>query len=159
MTLRLDIRNLPLPEPHLALLATGILLERIRPARIGRRSTPLGVAAAGALIGGGAAVVASATASAGQVHLARPDQLVTTGLYAVSRHPMYEAWTAIYVGIAVGLRSGWLALLLPLLLGLVGREAAAEERRLRARFGAVYGAYATRVPRFVIGWIPRIMGT
>ncbi len=158
MNVPVALRNLPLPEPHLALLATGILLERIRPARIGRRSAPLGVAAAGALIGGGAAVVVSATASAGPVNLARPDRLVTTGPYGLSRHPMYEAWTAIYVGVALWLRSWWLALLMPALLGLVGLAATSEERRLRAGFGTAYGEYATRVPRFVVGWIPRVIG-
>jgi protein-S-isoprenylcysteine O-methyltransferase Ste14 len=155
---RLDFRNLPLPEPHLALLAAGIVLELVRPASIGRRSTKLGVAAAGGLIGGGAVVIASATAAAGHVHLARPDQLVTTGPYALSRHPMYESWTAIYVGIALWLRSGWLALLLPLLLALVGRETSAEERLLRARFGRAYAEYAARVPRYAVGWIPRVIG-
>ncbi len=95
------------------------------------------------------AVIIAATSAAGRVDLAAPDRLVTVGPYAWSRHPMYEAWTALYVAAAVRLRNGWLAALLPVLLILVHRDTGREERRLRRRFGPDYEAYAERVPKYV----------
>lgn len=135
---RVAVRNLPLPEPHLALLATGIVLQAVRPLRLpggGRRIEAFG---AGLAIGASAAVIGWATRAAGNVDLAEPDRLVTGGPYALTRHPMYEAWTAIYVALTVDLRNGWLAVLLPVLVVLVHGDTGREDRRLRERFGAAH---------------------
>ena len=62
---------------------------------------------------------------------------------------MYVAWTAIYLGFALVVRSAWLLRLTPLLAGLIHREARGEEERLAERFGAEYDAYRARVRRYV----------
>lgn len=142
------LRNLPLPEPHLALLATGIVLQAVHPLRLAasRRLAALG---AGVVMGASAAWIGWATHAAGRTDLAEPDRLVTGGPYALTRHPMYEAWTAMYAALAVGLRNGWLAVLLPVLLALVHRDTGREDARLRDRFGAAHAQYARRVPRYL----------
>ncbi|MGH2417701.1 MAG: methyltransferase family protein [Candidatus Limnocylindria bacterium] len=143
------LRNLPLPEPHLALLGAGIVLQAVRPLRLPRTGGRLAALGAGVAIGASAAVIGWATRAAGKVELAEPDRLVTGGPYALTRHPMYEAWTAIYVALAVGLRNGWLAVLLPLLLAVVHRDTGREDARLRDQFGAAHAAYARSVPRYL----------
>lgn len=101
------------------------------------------------LIIGGAALASWATRAAGTTDLARPDELVTDGPYALSRHPMYLAWTAILLGIALFVRAAWLVLLMPLLAVLVHREARREEERLTRVFGVEYQAYQAQVRRYV----------
>jgi protein-S-isoprenylcysteine O-methyltransferase Ste14 len=146
---RVRLSNLPLPEPHLALLGAGLVLQRIRPMRLPLpvgRLAPLG---AGVAIGASAVAIGWAMRAAGTVDLARPDRLVSDGPYAMTRHPMYEAWTATYAALAVAFRNGWLALLLPVLLALVHRDTGREDRRLRRRFGIEHEAYARAVPRYL----------
>jgi len=108
------------------------------------------------MIGLGAAAIGWATRAAGTVDLAKPDRLVTGGPYALTRHPMYEAWTAMYGGLAVVLRNGWLAVVLPALLALVHRDTGREDRRLRDQFGAAHAEYARTVPRYLTVRFARI---
>lgn len=139
-------RNVPLPESHLVLMAAGIVLNAFWSRRITstRGVRPLG----GSLIIVGAVVAAWATRTAGPVDLERPARLVTRGPYAVSRHPMYVAWTLIYVGVALVVNVLWLLVLLPLLGLLVHREARREESRLEDAFGDAYRTYRRRVRRY-----------
>jgi protein-S-isoprenylcysteine O-methyltransferase Ste14 len=74
--------------------------------------------------------------------------LVTSGPYGFIRHPMYAGLDLVALGWALAF-GGWPTLLLALLLIVVlDRKAAREERILRARFAA-YGAYRTRTRRLV----------
>ncbi len=83
------------------------------------------------------------------------DELVTGGVYALVRNPMYAGWiTLILPGLAL-LTGAW-----PLFLtGLIGyavfrSQIGREEKYLEARFGKEYAAYCSRVnavipiPRF-----------
>lgn len=76
--------------------------------------------------------------------------VVTTGIYARTRNPIYVGDAVIYLGIAVATGS-WLALLvLPALIALMNRFVIArEERYLTERFGTAYTAYAARVRRWL----------
>jgi protein-S-isoprenylcysteine O-methyltransferase Ste14 len=76
--------------------------------------------------------------------------LVTDGIYARSRNPMYVALALLFAGIGVLANSGWLALLLVpyvavLRIGVIARE----ERYLERKFGAPYRAYRGRVRRWL----------
>jgi protein-S-isoprenylcysteine O-methyltransferase Ste14 len=76
--------------------------------------------------------------------------LVTTGLHAWTRNPIYLGLFLVYGGIGIATRSPWvLILMLPLAItiryGVVGREEAYLERR----FGAAYRDYKTRVRRWL----------
>lgn len=157
--LSITLRNVPLPEPHLALLALGLFLQWARPFRL-PVSKGVATVGSGVGIGASAAAIAWATHAARNVDLAQPDELVTTGPYGLTRHPMYEAWTSLYAAIALGLRNGWLAVLLPVLLAFVHRDTGREDARLRRRFGPAHADYARVVPRYLtIRFVRRFVGS
>lgn len=83
------------------------------------------------------------------------EDLVTDGLYAHTRNPMYLGNLLIMAGLAVASNS-WatLALALPLGLFMYASIVAAEEEYLQQRFGAAFNAYCREVPR----WLPRMAG-
>jgi protein-S-isoprenylcysteine O-methyltransferase Ste14 len=79
-----------------------------------------------------------------------PEQLVTDGVYAWTRNPMYLGHLTFMTGAALLTRS-------PLAIGALalagpwfGRRVAADEARLSAAFGRAYEEYLGRVPR----WLP-----
>jgi protein-S-isoprenylcysteine O-methyltransferase Ste14 len=77
-------------------------------------------------------------------------KLITTGPYAMVRHPIYTALLG--MAIATGLaQSYWLALLLATLVYLAGTmiRIKSEERLLRETFGADYEEFAHRVPTLI----------
>ncbi len=74
-------------------------------------------------------------------------ELVTTGPYAVTRHPLYLAETVALVGLLAPLVNAWVLLVVPFLFGQWLR-ARWEEAVLGAQFPE-YAGYASRVPRFV----------
>jgi protein-S-isoprenylcysteine O-methyltransferase Ste14 len=77
--------------------------------------------------------------------------LVTNGIYRVIRHPSYLGLLVNALGWALAFRSGvgvlLAALMIPPLLARIG----AEERLLRAQFGAEYDAYRARTSRLLPG--------
>jgi protein-S-isoprenylcysteine O-methyltransferase Ste14 len=79
--------------------------------------------------------------------------LVTEGLYAHCRNPMYVGNLLVLTGIAVASNS-WtcLAVAVPLFTFFYVCIVAAEEEFLRTRFGATYDAYARDVPRWQVQW-------
>jgi len=77
--------------------------------------------------------------------------LVTAGIFAYVRNPMYVGLTSIAAGIGIAFASDWTLVMtvvqvLVLHFGVVLRE----ERYLEAKFGEAYRAYKARVPRY--GW-------
>jgi protein-S-isoprenylcysteine O-methyltransferase Ste14 len=83
------------------------------------------------------------------------EDLVTAGVYAHCRNPMYVGNLLILAGVAVGSNS-WTCVLvaIPLFTLVYMAIVAAEEAFLRNKFGAAFDAYALDVPR----WIPRWSG-
>jgi protein-S-isoprenylcysteine O-methyltransferase Ste14 len=139
-------RNIPLPEPHLGALAAGIALQWTMPMAIPRAAAAVAVGVGLTLVG--LVVVAWAVRTAADFRLSSGDRLLVTGPYARSRHPMYVAWTACYVGLTAMTGNGWLAVLLPVVLLLTHITVLREERRLRTRFGEDYRRYARTVRRY-----------
>jgi protein-S-isoprenylcysteine O-methyltransferase Ste14 len=77
-------------------------------------------------------------------------QIVTTGVFSVSRNPLYLGGICILVGIALALNLPWvLVLLLPALVGCHYVLVAPEERYLAAKFGEQYRTYAASVHRWI----------
>lgn len=82
-------------------------------------------------------------------HMA-PDALVTSGVFALSRNPIYLADAAILAGCALRWHAWPSLLLVPVFMALIARRfIAGEEARLRAAFGPAFDAYAARVRRWL----------
>ena len=85
----------------------------------------------------------------------RPDQptnaIVTQGLFAHARNPVYVGGLIALAGVALVFGSDWMVILLvPAFLVLHYGVVLREERYLEAKFGAPYLAYKQSVPRY--GW-------
>lgn len=81
------------------------------------------------------------------------DQLITTGVYKLSRHPMYLA--TILVSLASGIASGSIIfVLLTIIMALCfHKEALVEERFCLDKFGEAYRDYQNNVSRWI--WMPK----
>ena len=83
------------------------------------------------------------------------EDLVTSGVYAHCRNPMYVGNMLILAGVAVGSNS-WTCVIVVVPLFTLAYMAivAAEEQFLRNKFGLAFDEYCRRVPR----WIPYGIG-
>lgn len=78
------------------------------------------------------------------------DRLVTDGVFAFTRNPIYVGNTLLLAGVGLALPSGWMVAGAWLAALLVDRLAIRrEERHLSARFGPAYADYVARVPRWI----------
>jgi protein-S-isoprenylcysteine O-methyltransferase Ste14 len=144
------------PLLYLACLLLGIVLDRVRP-------LPFILPEAAVIrwtVGGGLIVVGLAIMAAGIRNFSRADTpvpsnqpvraLVTTGIHAWSRNPIYVGMFLLYAGIGVASLSPWvLVLALPLLVVLHYVVVAREEAYLERRFGDSYRDYKARVRRWL----------
>lgn len=79
----------------------------------------------------------------------KPQRLLTTGPFRLSRNPVYSALLAIYLGVGVLWGSGWSLLVFPLLVGLLQVGIVRyEECRLLEHFGEDYRLYCQQVRRW-----------
>ena len=76
--------------------------------------------------------------------------LLECGPYRYTRNPIYISFVIFYFGLAIMLTSAWmLVLLIPVLIILQRGVVEREEAYLQAKFGAAYGKYQARVPRWL----------
>jgi protein-S-isoprenylcysteine O-methyltransferase Ste14 len=139
------LANVPVPPAHVVGLVAAVVLQRVSPRPPVRKRWLLALP----LTAAGTALATASVRAAGEVHLAQPDQLVTTGPYAVIRHPMYVAWGLIHLGLGLATGSRWTLLTAPLAAVVVHGETTAEERRLLVLFPAQMGRYRTTTPAYV----------
>jgi protein-S-isoprenylcysteine O-methyltransferase Ste14 len=144
------------PLLYLACLLLGLVLDRMLP-------LPLILPEAALIrwaVGGGLVVIGLAIMAAGIRNFSRADTpvpsnqpvraLVTTGIHAWSRNPIYVGMFLLYAGIGVAALSPWvLVLALPLLIILHYVVVAREEAYLERRFGDSYRDYKARVRRWL----------
>ena len=77
-------------------------------------------------------------------------KIVTTGVFSVSRNPLYLGGVCVLVGIALTFNLLWgLVLLLPAIATCHYVLIAPEERYLAAKFGEEYRRYAATVQRWI----------
>jgi protein-S-isoprenylcysteine O-methyltransferase Ste14 len=99
----------------------------------------------------GLASVRSLVRGGSHPHPRRPsDAIVESGVYRVTRNPIYLSMTVTLVGIALLARSGWHLIIAPLfMLAIHFTQIRLEERYLETRFGETYRAYRRRVRRWL----------
>ena len=97
---------------------------------------------------GGTCLVARSWGAAGNVDLARPGRLLTTGPYAVRRNPMYVGWALLHLGIGLAAGSAWIVASLPVAVGFLHRQVLWEERALAQQFPVEFGRYRAAIPRY-----------
>jgi protein-S-isoprenylcysteine O-methyltransferase Ste14 len=85
----------------------------------------------------------------------RPTQLVTGGLFGLSRNPIFSGMFLTLAGIVLIAPAPWLLIVCAAALLLVCLQVRLEERHLIALHGDAYLSYASRVGRFV-PWLGRL---
>jgi protein-S-isoprenylcysteine O-methyltransferase Ste14 len=143
------------PPPPLLALGAGLVQQRLAH---GTR-TP---SAARAMVATVVAVASTGLAGASARQFRRQDTtvdpfdparaaaLVTTGVNAITRNPMYVGMAGLLVANAVRLGSPTALLPVAAFAAYIDRvQIAAEEPALRANFGADYEAYTRSVPRWL----------
>jgi len=79
----------------------------------------------------------------------RPDKLVTTGVFAVSRNPIYVAIWIVVLGQFLVFPNWILLVYLCVATWLFHRQVLREEAYLKQSYGSEYTDYASRVRRYV----------
>lgn len=155
-----DLRDLPLPRlldmpPLWLLLFVG--LARLQAVRwpVWPVEVPLVDLAAGVLVGGGVllmglALIEMRRARTTIVPHLQPEALVTSGVFARTRNPIYLGDLCILAGLILFWKAWPSLVLVPLFAWLVtDRFIRPEEARLHARFGARFEHWAQRTRRWI----------
>ena len=144
------------PFLYLGCLILGLALERLLPLRLSLPGAALMQwTAGGGLILIGIGIVAAGVRNFSRAATPVPSNqpvraLVTTGIHAWSRNPIYVGMFLLYAGIGLAARSPWVLILtLPLAITLRYGVVAREERYLERRFGDAYRDYKARVRRWL----------
>ena len=78
------------------------------------------------------------------------DSLNTTGMYSVTRNPLYLGNFFMMLGVILSVRQMWLPLIFALAFWIFyERIIMAEEKFLEEKFGKEYGDYSRRTPAFI----------
>lgn len=149
--------ELKIPPPVIALLVAAAMwgIARLAPSVELAQSLRMGAAIACALAGVGIDIAALvsfqlARTTFNPMKVEKTSALVCSGVYRLTRNPMYLGSVLILVGWAVYLSSAW-ALLGPVAFVLCMNrfQIAPEERNLAAKFGDRYAAYRAKVRRWI----------
>ncbi len=145
----------PPPFVYLLAVALGALLQwLVFPLPLAlSTSLRIGVAAVASLLG--IALVASAFGLFRRIGQdpapwTTTPEIVSTGIYRVTRNPMYVGMALIQLGIGVGAANGWIVALIPLVLFVIYTIAVRhEEAYLERKFGEGYLVYKRSVRRWI----------
>ena len=150
-----DSAGVMFPPPFIYLigLVLGLIISRYFPARI--VPAPIILPAGIVLLTAWAALSAPALASFFRARTPlnprKPTAaLVTSGVFRITRNPLYLGLVALYLAIAVFANSLWaLALIIPVVAVVNFAVVAREERYLERKFGREYTDYKQRVRRWL----------
>jgi protein-S-isoprenylcysteine O-methyltransferase Ste14 len=134
-----------LPEENIIAISVGLIAQRARPLSSPRMLRNLGWA----LLIVGIAFNVAAIRDRGPGSIDEPTRLVTAGVHARTRNPMYLGWSAIHIGIGLAARSPWVLFTWPVAALFVHRSVRAEEVFLAREFGSAYETYREMVPRYL----------
>jgi protein-S-isoprenylcysteine O-methyltransferase Ste14 len=147
-----DVHVIP-PAVYAVPFAATTLLHRVVPWTMpevpGRRAAGVALVVAGQ-------AVAAAGALTFRNHSTTiiPNQpvttMVTSGVYAYTRNPMYVGMTSMYLGASLIVGSWWSPLVLPAVVAFVDRNVIRrEEAYLRQRFGEAYEEFCRHTRRWI----------
>ncbi len=111
-----------------------------------------GVVFAAAAVFGAPAIMAfrRAKTTIDPVHIENASAVVSSGIYGVTRNPMYVAMTLLLLSWALYLGNAWLLMgPLAFVLFITRYQIIPEERAMSARFGSAYASYKARVRRWL----------
>lgn len=151
---RANVKVLP-PLVLLAAIGLGLLAASLSPARL--LPSDLAIGAGVAVVFLSVWLVAMAARQLRRANTAfdvrKPTTaIVTTGVFGLTRNPVYLSMMLLYVGIALVINSPWMLLAaIPTGSALCLIAIRPEERYLTARFGETYRHYTGTVPRW-LGW-------
>ena len=146
---------LPPPLVYLGGLVLGVVLQAF--------FTPLDISISLSFRAGLTALAALCGAAflSGAIHLFRKSdqnpkpwrdtpEILSAGVYQISRNPMYLGMALIQIAIGIGLANGWIiVLVLPVLLIVYVTAIRHEETYLEEKFGSVYTDYKASVRRWL----------
>ncbi len=137
-------------------LVWSIAAGLVAPQRLGIWAAPAAVGAAGAGIGGlGLLLVIAAQSGMGASwRIGVPEErtgLVTTGLFAVIRHPIYTGLYALLLALVLLTPSPWTIMGALWLGSLLALQARLEEGHLARLHEAAFATWAARTGRFLPG--------
>ena len=79
----------------------------------------------------------------------KPDKLITSGMFAISRNPIYVCFMLFFAGLFLVHRHIVIAVAIVLFALAIHRQVLREETFLAAHYGAEYEAYRKRVRRYL----------
>lgn len=142
------------PAPLLALgvFAIGAVAHLIIPVPV--LPSPIQLVAGAVLLAVGAGILGHGFLTMRGIekspaHHDEPDELLTEGLFAYSRNPLYIGVIVAYLGLTAFLNSGWPLVPLVGLVWYFDRVARREEDYLEARFGEEFERYCDEVDRWL----------
>jgi len=136
-----------------ATLAVGFGLEALWPLALPAPglTRPVGVLLVVAAIAGAGFAVREMVAARTPLDVRKPTRsIVTSGIFALSRNPIYLGMVLLVLGVALMAGSLWLLLLTPIFAAVLHYGVIArEEAYLESKFGADYLRYKARVRRWI----------
>ena len=77
-------------------------------------------------------------------------EIISTGVYRITRNPMYVGMALLQAGYGIGRANGWIIALVPVALAVVYATAVRhEETYLEEKFGDAYFRYKSSVRRWI----------
>jgi len=147
--------RVPPPLVYLGAVLAGLLCQWLVVPLSFQLGAGLRIGAAAVAVGLGLALIAAAIGlfrrSGQNPEPWKPTpEVVSGGVYRITRNPMYVGMAWIQLGIGIGAQNGWILLLVPVsLAGVYAVAVRHEEAYLERKFGAGYLAYRRSVRRWL----------
>ena len=83
------------------------------------------------------------------IDVKNPDKLVTTGMFSISRNPIYVCFLLFFIGLLLVHRNIVIAVAVILFALAIHRQILREEKFLKSHYGTEYEVYCWRVRRYL----------
>jgi len=144
---------IPPPLIYVAGFSIGLVLSRLYPLHAipSRVAVPLGLLFLAAWIATWAGALPQFVRTKTPLSTRKPvTSLITSGIYNVTRNPLYVGWTFLYLAITVFTSAGWaLIMLVPVAIVVDWLVVRKEEQYLERKFSDEYRDYKKRVRRWL----------